>query len=198
MPRIFEIFIVLVSLVIGVPILVGVSLVVLLSVGPPVLFRQERGGLGGTTFLIVKFRTMLNRTDRNGTQLPDSERLTRAGRFLRATSLDELPELWNVLKGEMALVGPRPLHADYLSLYSEKQRQRLHVKPGITGWAQINGRNSLTWEQRFEMDLWYIQNKSLTLDIYILMLTAVRVICRTDINANDSIPMPRFTGSNTN
>lgn len=163
--------------------------------GSGVLFRQERPGLGGAPFYLIKFRTMHHATDTDGSLLRDGERLTRLGGFLRSTSLDELPELWNVLKGEMSLVGPRPLLMEYLPLYSAEQARRHEVLPGITGWAQVNGRNAISWEEKFALDVWYVDNRSFGLDLKILLLTALKVLKREGISAAGESTMPRFTGS---
>lgn len=165
------------------------------KLGSPVFFRQLRPGLHGRAFQMVKFRTMTDARAADGQLLPDVERLTEFGRFLRASSLDELPELWNVLKGEMSLVGPRPLLMDYLPLYSPEQLRRHDVRPGITGWAQINGRNALSWNEKFKLDVWYVDNRSLWLDIKILWLTVRKVLVRDGISAAGEATMPRFTGS---
>lgn len=149
----------------------------------------------GVSFELIKFRTMRDATDVYGRQLPDSERLTSLGRFLRSTSLDELPELWNVVKGEMSLVGPRPLLMEYLPLYTSEQARRHEVKPGITGWAQVNGRNALTWEEKFKLDVWYVDNRTFWLDIKILLLTIKKVVARDGISAEGEATMPKFTGS---
>ncbi len=182
------------GLVILSPVLVIVGLLVLRQMGAPVLFRQTRPGLLGLPFQMIKFRTMRNATDEKGTPLADAERLTRLGRFLRGSSLDELPELWNVLKGEMSLVGPRPLLMEYLPLYSPEQARRHEVRPGVTGWAQINGRNAISWEQKFALDVWYVDNQSLPLDLRILWLTIRKVLKRDGISAEGEATMPRFTG----
>lgn len=163
--------------------------------GSPVLFRQVRPGLHGRPFRMVKFRTMTDERGADGELLPDAQRLTSFGRFLRATSLDELPELWNVLRGEMSLVGPRPLLMEYLPLYSPEQARRHEVRPGITGWAQVNGRNALSWEERFKLDIWYVDHRSLWLDLRILWLTVRKVIVREGISAQGEATMPRFTGN---
>lgn len=165
------------------------------KLGSPVLFRQVRPGLHGRPFMMVKFRTMTDERGADGELLPDAQRLTSFGRFLRATSLDELPELWNVLRGEMSLVGPRPLLMEYLPLYSPEQARRHEVRPGITGWAQVNGRNALSWEDRFKLDVWYIDHRSLWLDLRILWLTVRKVIVREGISAQGEATMPRFTGN---
>lgn len=166
-------------------------------IGSPVFFVQTRPGLRGRPFDMVKLRTMTNARDSHGNLLPDAQRLAPFGRFLRSTSLDELPELWNVLKGEMSLVGPRPLLMEYLPLYSAEQARRHEVRPGITGWAQINGRNALSWEEKFKLDVWYVDNKSLWLDIKILWLTVKKVAVREGISASGDATMPKFTRSAT-
>ena len=159
------------------------------------LFRQTRPGLDAKPFVLYKFRTMTNKTDEKGNLLPDEERLTRFGRFLRSTSLDELPELLNVLKGDMSLVGPRPLLMEYLPLYSREQARRHEVKPGITGWAQVNGRNALTWQQKFEMDVWYVDHVSFVLDMKILLRTLFKVLKREAINQPGKATMEKFSGN---
>lgn len=165
------------------------------KMGSPVLFRQVRPGLAGKPFEMVKFRTMKDAVDAQGNALPDSERLTPFGQFLRSSSLDELPELWNVLKGDMSLVGPRPLLMEYLPLYTARQARRHELRPGVTGWAQINGRNTLAWEDKFELDVWYVENQSLWLDLKILFLTVRKVIVRDGISADGEATMPKFTGT---
>jgi lipopolysaccharide/colanic/teichoic acid biosynthesis glycosyltransferase len=169
-----------------------VALIVWLALGRPVLFVQERPGLYGAPFKLFKFRTMRDAVDAEGRPLPDAERLTGLGRFLRSTSLDELPELWNVLKGDMSLVGPRPLLMEYLALYTPEQMRRHEVRPGITGWAQVNGRNALSWEEKFQLDLWYVEHRSLWLDLKILWLTGVTVFRRHGITSSGHATMPRF------
>lgn len=180
--------------VFGVPMLV-IAWMVRSRLGTPVLFRQVRPGLHGQPFELVKFRTMRDVVDAHGSLLPDSERMIPFGNFLRSTSLDELPELWNVLKGEMSLVGPRPLLMEYLPLYSPEQARRHEVRPGVTGWAQVNGRNALSWDERFKLDVWYVDHQSLWLDLKILLLTVEKVIVREGISANGEVTMPRFSGS---
>lgn len=170
---------------------------VAVKIGRPIFFRQQRVGHLGSFFTIVKFRTMTDAKDSNGNLLPDEKRMTRLGSFLRSSSLDELPELWNVLKGEMSLVGPRPLLVEYLPLYSREQARRHEVRPGVTGWAQINGRNALSWEEKFKLDVWYVDNRSMLLDIKILWLTVRKVLLRDGISAAGEATMPRFTGSLT-
>jgi len=164
------------------------------KLGSPVLFRQVRPGLDGKPFEMIKFRTMRDAVNAQGNSLPDSERMTPFGSFLRASSLDELPELWNVLKGDMSLVGPRPLLMEYLPLYSPEQYRRHEVRPGVTGWAQINGRNALSWEEKFNLDVWYVDNRSLWLDLKILFLTIKKVVVRDGISAEGEVTMPKFTG----
>lgn len=183
------------GLVVASPVLALAATGVALAMGRPVLFRQERPGRGGRLFSILKLRTMSDARGVDGRLLPDAERLGGFGRFLRATSLDELPELWNVLKGDMSLVGPRPLLVEYLPLYSERQARRHEVRPGITGWAQVNGRNALTWEQKFEMDVWYVENLSFGFDLKILWRTLVAVARSEGISAAGEATMPRFTGT---
>jgi lipopolysaccharide/colanic/teichoic acid biosynthesis glycosyltransferase len=178
------------------PILIIVGLLVFLLDGRPVFFAQYRSGLDAKYFRLYKFRTMTDRRDENGRLLPDAERITAVGRFLRSLSLDELPQLYNVFKGEMSIVGPRPLLADYLSLYSQEQARRHCLKPGITGWAQVNGRNAIGWERKFELDVWYLDNWSLSLDIRILAITLPRVLMCSDISAAGHATAPGFTGDN--
>ncbi|MFW2578985.1 undecaprenyl phosphate N,N'-diacetylbacillosamine 1-phosphate transferase [Aliarcobacter butzleri] len=177
------------------PIYIVVSLLIFFKMGSPILFRQKRPGYKEKIFGIYKFRTMTNEKDVNGNLLPDEQRLIGIGKFIRSTSLDELPQLFNVLKGEMSFVGPRPLLEEYLSLYNEKQKRRHDVKPGITGWAQVNGRNAISWEQKFDYDVWYVDNQSFWLDIKILWLTFLKVVKRSDISSSTSSTMEKFTGS---
>ena len=193
--RAFDLCLASLALVILCPVLGVIAVIVRLTLGAPVLFRQQRPGLRGQPFTILKFRTMTYAKDRAGNLVPDAERLTRLGRFLRRTSLDELPELINVLNGEMSLVGPRPLLMHYLDLYTSEQARRHEVKPGVTGWAQVNGRNALTWDDKFKLDVWYVNNRSIKLDIKILLLTIVKVIKREGISREGSATMPEFTGS---
>ena len=195
MKRLLDFWLAAVALaVLGVPLLV-LSALVRWKLGSPVFFRQTRPGLRGRPFEMVKFRTMTGQRGADGRLLPDSQRLTRFGRFLRATSLDELPELWNVLKGEMSLVGPRPLLMEYLPLYTPQQARRHEARPGISGWAQVNGRNALSWEEKFALDVWYVDNQSLWLDVRILWLTVRKVLVREGISASGEATMPRFSGS---
>jgi len=195
MQRIFDIFAACIGLIVFSPVLIIVAILVGRQMGKPVLFRQTRPGLHGVPFRMIKFRTMRDAVDASGVPLPDAARLTRLGRFLRSSSLDELPELWNVLKGEMSLVGPRPLLMEYLPLYSAEQARRHEVRPGVTGWAQVNGRNALSWEDKFALDLWYVENRSLWLDLKIVWMTIRKVIKRDGISAEGEATMPKFTGS---
>jgi sugar transferase EpsL len=193
--RFLDLLCVIPALVLLAPLLGLIGLVVALSLGRPVLFRQGRPGLGGKPFTLLKFRTMTDARDAQGNLLPDAQRLTVLGRFMRSTSLDELPELINVLKGEMSLVGPRPLLMEYLDLYTPEQARRHEVRPGITGWAQVNGRNNLTWEQKFALDVWYIDHMSLWLDVRILARTVLKVLKREGIAHEGQATMERFTGA---
>jgi lipopolysaccharide/colanic/teichoic acid biosynthesis glycosyltransferase len=193
--RIIDFSISVTALLLLSPALLLLGGLVWLRIGAPILFTQARPGLHGKVFTMIKFRTMNNARGADGKLLPDADRLTAFGRSLRATSLDELPELWNVLKGDMSLVGPRPLLSDYLPLYSPEQARRHDVRPGITGWAQVNGRNALTWEEKFALDIWYVDNQSIWLDIKILWMTLRRVLARDGISAAGEATMPRFTGS---
>jgi lipopolysaccharide/colanic/teichoic acid biosynthesis glycosyltransferase len=176
-------------------LMAAIALLLRFSIGKGVFFRQERPGINGKPFKIYKFRTMTNGCDASGRLLPDSERLTRLGRFLRSTSLDELPELFNVLKGEMSIVGPRPLLMRYLDRYTPEQMRRHEVKPGITGWAQINGRNAITWEDKFRLDVWYVDHQSLWLDLRIIALTVLKVLKREGISQPGQATMEEFMGS---
>jgi sugar transferase EpsL len=178
------------------PVLLVVALLVRFRLGSPVLFRQLRPGLAGEPFLLVKFRTMTNQRNASGELLPDSERLTKFGRFLRSTSLDELPELWNVLRGNMSLVGPRPLLVEYLPLYSAHQARRHETRPGITGLAQVKGRNTLSWDEKFNLDVWYVENQGFALDSAIIFWTFASVLRRQGVSADGSATMPPFQGSN--
>lgn len=193
--RIFDFVAALTALVLLSPILIWVALKVRSRLGSPVIFRQRRPGLNGEPFDMIKFRTMLEAYDEHGKPLPNEQRMTPFGKWLRATSLDELPELWNVVKGNMSLVGPRPLRMEYLPLYNAHQARRHEVRPGITGWAQINGRNSLSWEQKFDLDVWYVDNQSFLLDLKILFLTVKKVVVKEGINASEEVTMKPFTGT---
>ena len=183
------------ALVVLSPVLAITAYKVKKELGSPVLFRQTRPGLHGKPFEMVKFRTMKDATDKEGNALPDSERLTEFGKKLRASSLDELPELWNVLKGDMSLVGPRPLLMEYLPLYSAEQAKRHNVRPGVTGYAQVNGRNSLSWEDKFKLDTWYVEHQSFLLDMKILLKTVKKVIIKDGISADGEATMTKFTGT---
>lgn len=193
--RLFDIIASFFGLIILSPLIIIVALQIKRTLGSPVLFRQERPGLNGKPFTMIKFRTMRDAIDKDGNQLPDAERMTPLGNFLRSSSLDELPELWNVLKGEMSLVGPRPLLIEYLPLYNKEQYRRHEVRPGVTGWAQINGRNAISWVDKFKLDVWYVDNQSLWLDIKILFLTVKKVIIRDGISAEGEATISKFTGS---
>ncbi|WP_206486232.1 sugar transferase [Thalassotalea sp. G2M2-11] len=193
--RLFDIIVSLSALfILAVPMLV-IALLVLIKLGTPVIFSQQRPGKNGKLFALYKFRSMRDTKDKQGKLLPDSERLSPFGLTLRATSLDELPSLWCVLKGDMSLVGPRPLLAEYLPLYSKEQARRHDIKPGLTGWAQVNGRNAISWQQKFELDTWYVDNHSLWLDIKIILLTVKKVCQKADINANGEATMTKFRGN---
>ena len=185
----------LVGLVVAAPVLVGAAVAVKATMGSPVLFRQRRPGRGERVFDIVKFRTMREATDAQGNPLSDAERLTPVGRWLRATSVDELPQLWNVVRGELSLVGPRPLLVRYLPRYSPEQRRRHEVMPGITGWAQIHGRNAISWEEKFALDVWYVDHWSLALDARILIETVGRVLKRDGVSSDGHATMPEFEGT---
>ena len=195
MKRLFDFVAALILLLIfSIPIVV-VAVLVALKLGTPILFRQKRPGLHGESFEMIKFRTMLNAVDSSGRPLPDEQRLTRFGRLLRATSLDELPELFNVLRGEMSLVGPRPLLMQYLDRYTAEQARRHEVRPGITGWAQVNGRNAISWERKFELDVWYVDHQSFLLDLKILAMTLAKVLRRDGITAENHATAAEFAGS---
>ena len=193
--RFLDLFLVFLSLPLIFPIYLLVLILVLINFNFPILFKQPRGGLNGKIFNIFKFRTMTSDCDKNGMLLSDEVRITKFGKFLRSSSLDELPSLWNVLKGDLSLVGPRPFIAEYLPLYSTKQARRHEVKPGITGWAQINGRNAITWAEKFDFDVWYVDNKSILLDIKILWLTIKKVIMSEGINQVGQSTMESFKGN---
>lgn len=193
--RIFDILASGIGLLLLSPFIAIIAWQIKRKLGSPVLFRQQRPGLNGKPFTMIKFRTMRDAFDKDGNPLPNSERMTSFGNLLRSTSLDELPELWNVLKGEMSLVGPRPLLMEYLPLYNKEQAKRHDVRPGVTGWAQVNGRNAISWEEKFELDVWYVNNQSFLLDIKILFLTIKKVFIRDGINASNDTTMPKFTGT---
>ena len=191
-----EFIIALIGVILASPILLIIAILVRIKLGSPIFFRQARVGLNGEVFEMIKFRTMKDAYDAEGNLLPDEERLTAFGSFLRKSSLDELPELWNVLKGDMSLVGPRPLLVEYLPLYSERQMKRHQVRPGITGYAQVNGRNNISWGRKFELDVYYVENFSLWLDFKILCQTFMKVLRQTDINQEGNATVERFNGMN--
>lgn len=193
--RVLDLVLVVPALMLLAPLLAVIALLVRLKLGAPVLFQQQRPGLHGKPFLIMKFRTMTDERDAEGNLLPDETRLTAFGRWLRSTSLDELPELLNVLKGDMSLVGPRPLRMRYLERYTPEQMRRHESKPGLTGWAQINGRNAISWEERFERDVWYVDHLSLRLDLYIIWQTVDKVLKREGISQQGHVTMEEFKGS---
>lgn len=195
--RLFDLVFSLSLVVLLLPLLALLAVLVYIDLGRPVLFRQQRPGLLGKPFTFYKFRTMNNRTDENGRLLPDEDRLTGFGSFLRRASLDELPQLFNVIRGDMSLVGPRPLLMEYLDLYTDEQMRRHEARPGITGWAQVNGRNAITWEEKFRLDLWYVDNNSFLLDLWIILLTVVRIIRKEGINQQGMATAEKFRGSAT-
>jgi lipopolysaccharide/colanic/teichoic acid biosynthesis glycosyltransferase len=188
--KIFALLLILLFL----PVYLTVSLLILIKMGKPIFFRQLRPGYKGKLFNIYKFRTMTNERDEKGELLPDEKRVIGLGKFIRSTSLDELPQLFNVLKGEMSFVGPRPLLIEYLPLYNNEQKRRHNVLPGITGWAQVNGRNAISWEQKFRYDVWYVDHQSFLLDMRILWMTFLKVLHRSDINSKNSATMEKFKG----
>lgn len=194
MKRVIDVVFSVLILLLCMPIIFGVAIAIYSKMGKPIFFTQVRPGLNCAPFKMIKFRTMSNAVGPNCEPLADKLRLTKLGKFLRATSLDELPELWNVLKGDMSLVGPRPLLMEYLPLYNTNQARRHELRPGITGWAQINGRNALSWEKKFELDVWYVQNRSNILDLKVLLKTAFLVLARTGINSKGHSTMPKFDG----
>lgn len=198
MKRLFDTLIASLLLCILFPILLIIGYKIKQSLGSPIMFRQQRPGLGGKPFEMIKFRSMKDALDEDGQPLPDEQRLTPFGNRLRSMSLDELPTLWNVVKGDMSLVGPRPLLMEYLPLYDDKQSRRHEVKPGVTGWAQVNGRNAISWEDKFNLDVWYVDNQSFWLDIKILFLTVKKVLIKEGISADDHVTMPFFTASDNN
>lgn len=195
MNRLRDLILVLIAAPLGLPLMAIVALLVALRLGSPILFRQPRIGLRGRSFVLYKFRTMRDEVGPDAKPLPDSERLTSFGRMLRSTSLDELPSLWNVIKGEMSLVGPRPLLPEYLALYNSRQLRRHEVRPGITGWAQVNGRNAVGWQERLEMDVWYVENRSFLLDCRILLRTFIQVFRRAGISQPGHATMEPFRGN---
>lgn len=188
--KILALFLILIFL----PIFLILSLLILIKIGHPIVFKQLRPGYKEKIFAIYKFRTMSDKRDENGELLPDEQRLKGVGKFIRSTSLDELPQLFNILKGEMSFVGPRPLLIEYLTLYNNEQKRRHNVLPGITGWAQVNGRNAISWEQKFTYDVWYVDHQSFLLDMRILWMTFLKVLHRNDINSKNSVTMEKFKG----
>lgn len=196
--RIVDLLLALTGLLLLSPIILLVAILVGIKLGRPVLFVQERPGLHGRVFKLRKFRSMTNARDRDGNLLSNAERLTPFGKRIRSLSLDELPTLWNVVAGHMSIVGPRPLLVDYLPLFNEEQAKRHEVKPGITGWAQVNGRNAINWDEKLKLDIWYVRNKSLRLDLKIFLMTIGKVINREGISHEGDVAMPRFTGNNNN
>ena len=192
--RLFDITLALILILLFSPLYIIVSLLILSKMGRPILFRQKRPGLHEKIFGIYKFRTMTNEKDEYGELLPDKKRLVGIGKFIRSASLDELPQIFNVLKGDMSFVGPRPLLIEYLPLYNDKQKKRHDVKPGITGWAQVNGRNAISWEQKFEYDVWYVEHQSFWLDMKILWMTFLKVVKRSDISSDTAVTMEKFEG----
>ena len=195
--RLLDIIIASIALILLSPLYAFVSYKVKKNLGSPVLFRQVRPGLHGKPFEMIKFRTMKDAVDEQGNPLPDSERLTPFGQMLRSTSLDEMPELWNVIKGDMSIVGPRPLLMEYLPLYSPEQAKRHNVRPGMTGHAQVNGRNAIGWEEKFKLDTWYVENQSIWLDFKIMFKTVHKVLAKDDISAEGEVTMTKFTGTKT-
>ena len=193
--RLFDITVSTLLLILLLPVVILVSVLIRLTMGSPILFRQMRPGLNGDPFEVYKFRTMSEQIDLSGNALPDGARLTNLGRFLRKTSLDEMPQLFNVFKGDMSLVGPRPLLMEYLPLYSLEQAKRHLVRPGITGWAQVHGRNTISWQDKFCLDVWYVENASFMVDMKILCMTLLKVLRRDGINASDADTMNKFTGN---
>ena len=193
--RLLDIIIASIALILLSPLYFYVARKVKKNLGSPVLFRQVRPGLHGKPFEMIKFRTMKDAVDEQGNPLPDSERLTPFGKMLRSTSLDEMPELWNVIKGDMSIVGPRPLLTEYLPLYNEEQAKRHNVRPGMTGHAQVNGRNAISWEEKFKLDTWYVENQSTLLDFKIMFKTVHKVLAKDDISAEGEATMTRFTGT---
>lgn len=193
--RLFDIAVSTTGLIISAPITLTAAAVIAKKLGKPVLFKQTRPGQYGEPFKIYKFRTMSDERDENGELLPDEQRMTPVGTFIRKSSIDELPQLINVLKGDISLVGPRPLLMEYLPLYNEEQKKRHNVKPGITGWAQVNGRNAITWDEKFKLDVWYAENQSFKLDMYIIYKTVINILQRKDINAPNHVTAEKFKGN---
>jgi len=195
MKRTFDIFFALFVLLLFSPLMLLIIGVIWIFLGRPVFFKQERPGQCGQIFIMIKFRTMRDAAGKDGAQLPDAVRLSKFGQLLRSTSLDELPGLWNVLRGEMSLVGPRPLLIEYLPLYSQEQARRHEVRPGVTGWAQVNGRNAISWEEKFKLDVWYVNHRSFWLDVKVLWLTVIKVFRREGVSQSGHVTMEKFRGS---
>jgi undecaprenyl phosphate N,N'-diacetylbacillosamine 1-phosphate transferase len=193
--RLLDLILSLIGFIVLLPIFLLVTLLLVIANNGKPFFFQVRPGKDGKLFKIIKFRTMADKKDSEGNVLPDKERLTKVGGFIRKTSLDEIPQLLNVIKGDMSLIGPRPLLPEYLPLYNEEQKKRHNIKPGITGWAQVNGRNAISWEDKFKLDIWYVENQSFLLDLKILILTIKKVLMREGISSNNTITMPKFTGN---
>jgi len=193
--RLFDMILSLILILVFLPFYIIVSILIITKMGSPILFRQQRPGLDEKVFGIYKFRTMTNEKDENGELLPDDKRLVGIGKFIRSASLDELPQIFNVLKGDMSFVGPRPLLIEYLPLYNDRQKKRHDVKPGITGWAQVNGRNAISWEQKFEYDVWYVEHQSFWLDMKILWMTFLKVVKQSDISSDTAVTMEKFEGT---
>ncbi|MFL1421963.1 sugar transferase [Staphylococcus ureilyticus] len=196
MKRLFDIYISLLILLYSLPLTLLTATAIKISLGNPIFFKQIRAGQNGKPFKIIKFRTMSNDTDSSGKLLPNDQRTNKLGEIIRKTSIDELPQLVNVIKGDLSLVGPRPLHIEYNKLYNVEQKKRLTIKPGITGWAQVNGRNAISWKNKFELDVWYVENQSFKLDTYIIYKTFINVISKKDINSTDGKQVERFNGNN--
>ncbi|MDK9869820.1 sugar transferase [Staphylococcus equorum] len=196
MKRLFDIYISLLILLYSLPLTLLTAIAIKISLGNPIFFKQIRAGHNGKPFKIIKFRTMSNDTDSSGKLLPNDQRTNKLGEIIRKTSIDELPQLVNVIKGDLSLVGPRPLHIEYNKLYNVEQKKRLTIKPGITGWAQVNGRNAISWKNKFELDVWYVENQSFKLDMYIIYKTFINVISKKDINSTDGKQVERFNGNN--
>ncbi|MDA2118202.1 MULTISPECIES: sugar transferase [unclassified Bacillus cereus group] len=195
MKRLFDIFVSSIILVLTLPILLILAILIRVNLGSPIIFKQQRPGMYGKPFYLYKFRSMSDERDKEGNLLPNNMRMTKFGNVIRKFSLDELPQLINVLKGDISLVGPRPLLMEYLNLYTKEQARRHEVRPGITGWAQVNGRNAISWEEKFELDVWYVNNHSFILDMKILFLTALKVVRTEGVNKSENITMPKFTGT---
>lgn len=193
--RLLDLFCSVLGLLVLSPVMIWAAVMIMRKMGPPAIFTQPRAGKGGAPFLLYKFRSMTDERDASGEFLSDGERLTDFGKHLRQTSMDELPQLWNVIRGDMSIVGPRPLLVEYVPLYSETERRRLDVPPGITGWAQINGRNAISWQEKFALDVWYVENKSIALDARIILLTIKKALSREGVSAKGEATMPRFLGT---